>query len=153
MSWAGAEHGVVIAELTMLLGQHIHQQNWGYLFGAGTGFVLARNPDTVRAPDIAFVRQEWISLTGIPRSYFPGAPDLAVEVVSPTDRPNAIDAKLADWLAHGCQSVWIVDPRSRLVAVHRPQQATLQLGENDLLEEPTLLTEFQTVVGTIFPVA
>jgi Uma2 family endonuclease len=151
MNPAGSEHGVVIAALTVMLGQHVLQHKLGQVFGAETGFVLARDPDTVRAPDIAFVRQERIAVTGIPRAYFPGAPDLAVGGVSPGDRPSEVEAKVSDWLAHGCLLVWVVDPRNRTVAIHRTLRETQVVNENDLLEEPGLFPGWRVNVAKIFP--
>jgi Uma2 family endonuclease len=147
----GSEHGVVTAELTWMLGQHVRLHNLGRVFGAETGFVLSRDPDTVRAPDIAFVRQERILQTGIPQAYFPGAPDLAVEVVSPGDRSSEIEAKMNDWLSHGCQVVWIVDPRRRTVAIHRSARNRQIVGEPDELDEPGLFPGWQISVAKIFP--
>ncbi len=151
MNPAGGEHGVVIAELTWMLGQHIRQHNLGRLFGAETGFLLARNPDTVRAPDIAFVRQERIAITGIPQTYFPGAPDLAVEAISPSDRFEEVDAKVGDWFSHGCAAVWVVNPRRRTVAVYRSPRDARVFGAADVLEEPGLLPGWQLSVAKIFP--
>ena len=153
MNPAGSEHGVVIAELTWMLGQHVRQHNLGRLFGAETGFVLARNPDTVRAPDMAFVRQERIAATGIPQTYFPGPPDLAVEVISPSDRFDDVDAKVDDWLSHGCQLVWVINPRRRTIAVYRSVRDTHVVGETDTLEAPDLLPGWRLSVAAIFPQA
>ncbi|HEX4146706.1 MAG TPA: Uma2 family endonuclease [Pirellulales bacterium] len=153
MNPAGGEHGVVVAELTWRLGQHVRQHDLGRVFGAETGFVLTRDPDTVRAPDIAFVRQERIAVTGIPQAYFPGAPDLAVEVVSPSDRVNDVDTKVDGWLSHGCQLVWVVNPRRRTVAVYRSVRDTRVMGEADTLEAPDLLPGWQLAVAAIFPPA
>src|SRR5262249_30284993 len=80
---AGFEHGVVGINLSTPLDQHVKPNRLGLVVGGGTGFLIATNPDTVRAPDIGFVRQARIQATGIPRQYWPGAPDLAVEIVSP----------------------------------------------------------------------
>jgi Uma2 family endonuclease len=149
----GAEHGFIAADLGSRLWQHARQQNVGAVFGGGTGFVLARDPDTVRAPDVAFVRQERIAVTGIPQSYFPGAPDLAVEVVSPSDRMNEVDAKVDDWLSHGCQLVWVVNPRRRTIAIYRSVRDTQVVGEADTLEAPDLLPGWRLIVAEIFPTA
>ena len=83
MNPAGFEHGAVIVNLTIPLGQHVKAHRLGVVCGAETGFVLARNPDTVLAPDIAFVRRDRIPATGRPTFFWEGAPDLAVEVTSP----------------------------------------------------------------------
>jgi Uma2 family endonuclease len=100
---------------------------------------------------VAFVCQARIAETGIPRSFFPGAPDLAVEVISPNDRSGDIDSKVNDWLVHGTVLVWLVDPRGRTVAVHRSHANSRELGENDILEAVDLLPGFRLCVAEIFP--
>ena len=151
MNPAGTQHGVVIGVLTVMLGQHVLQNNLGWVLGAETGFVLARNPDTVRAPDVAFVRRARISTTDFSQSFFVGAPDLAVEVVSPSDRPHDVQAKVEDWLSHGCGLVWVVDPRQRTVVIHRQHREPQILGEADLLEDPELFPGWRLSVARIFP--
>ncbi len=117
MSPAGGEHGAVIGTLFLLLGNFVRQNGLGVVFGAETGFLIERAPDTVRAPDIAFVSRKRIPPDGIPRSYVPGAPDLAVEVVSPGDTVREVDDKVADWLNAGSEAVWVVNPRWKTVTV------------------------------------
>jgi Uma2 family endonuclease len=118
MSNAGWWHGAVAAAVGELLRTHVRTHRLGLVFAAETGFLLARNPDTVRSPDAAFVRADRVPATSS-RGYFPGAPDLAVEVRSPGDRAQ-LDAKIADWFAHGCQLVWLVDAEARTVTSLRP---------------------------------
>jgi Uma2 family endonuclease len=151
MNPAGGEHGAIILELSGRLWQHVRAANLGRLFGAETGFILQRNPDTVRAPDIAFVRAARIAETGIPESFFPEPPALAVEVVSPNERPKEVAAKVDDWLLHGTVLVWVVDPRPRTVAIYRSNAGTHVLGEHDTLEAPDLLPGFRLSVAEIFP--
>ncbi|HEX8353452.1 MAG TPA: Uma2 family endonuclease, partial [Pyrinomonadaceae bacterium] len=85
MSPSGSEHGAIIINISVLLAQHVKSKKLGVCFGAETGFKIAADPDTVRAPDVAFVRRERIPESGIPKKFWPGAPDLAVEVLSPGD--------------------------------------------------------------------
>lgn len=151
MSPAGGEHGVVVMELAMRLASHVKQQRLGVVFGAETGFHLAHNPDTVLAPDIAFVEQKRIPAAGIPKGYWPGGPDLAVEVVSPRDAAGEIVAKTALWLAHGTGEVWIVDPRRRTVTIHRAAVQTITLAEADTLNGRETLAGFACPVGELFP--
>ena len=82
----GAEHGVVTARIGHLIQDYAIAHGTGVCCGAETGFILQRGPDVVRAPDVAFVTEERIPETGIPQTYWPFAPDLAVEVVSPSER-------------------------------------------------------------------
>jgi Uma2 family endonuclease len=89
------------------------------MFGAETGFRLANNPDTVRAPDIAFIAKENLPAEMPRDGFWPGAPDLAVEVLSPSDRTGEVDEKIDAWLAAGCAAVWVVDPKLQTVTVYR----------------------------------
>lgn len=115
---AGYTHGRVAVNLTIRLGAHVERTGAGQLFAAETGFTLARGPDTVRAPDIAFVRRECLP-DPEPLGFPDLAPDLVVEVLSPGDRPGTVLSKVGDWLSAGCRLVWVVDPARRLVRVYR----------------------------------
>lgn len=119
MSPSGARHGVLAARVAELLGAHVRVHGLGAVMGAETGFVLASHPDTVRAPDAAFVTRERIERTGLTEGFFPGAPDLAVEVISPSDRYTEVEDKALGWLAAGSRMVLVVDPRRRSVTVYR----------------------------------
>ena len=115
----GWEHGVVGGRLGALLGHHVCQRRLGEVLLAGTGFVLARNPDTVRAPDIAFIEKDRVAAAPREEAFWPGAPDLAVEVVSPSDTVNEVDEKVKAWLDAGTRVVWVVNPKGRTVTVYR----------------------------------
>lgn len=117
MSPAGSRHGAVTARIAKAIADFVEPAGLGIVFAAETGFIIGRNPDSVRAPDVAFVRAKRLA-AGIPTGFFPGPPDLAVEVVSPTDSPGAVTTKVADWLAAGTQLVWVVDPARRTLAAH-----------------------------------
>lgn len=100
------------------LARHVREHRLGAAFLAETGFVLARDPDNVRAPDIAFVRHDRLPDPPTP-GYFPGAPDLAVEITSPNDTFTEVHEKSIDWLEHGADMVWVVDPVARRATVYR----------------------------------
>lgn len=150
MSPAGGEHGVIIVNLTAPLKMHVKAHNLGLVFGAETGFQLSESPDSVRAPDIAFVVRERIPATGIPRGYWQGAPDLAVEVVSPNDRLYEIDEKIEDYFAAGTRLVWIVYPKKRSVTVHSQGGETRVLTIDDTLDGAEVIAGFQCPVREIF---
>lgn len=150
MSPAGGEHGVIISKIFWPLSQHVYSQDLGVTCGSETGFILTQNPDTVRAPDIAYVRRDKIPVTGVPKGFWPGAPDLAVEVVSPGDTVYEVDEKIAAWLEAGTTEVWIVNPRRRTVKVHRASGETLTLQFGDYLEGGELLPGFRLHVQEIF---
>ena len=124
MSPAGHAHGRVAARLTISLGLVVEQNSLGAVYAAETGFVLSRHPDTVRAPDVAFVRGERLA-SAPAEGFFPGPPDLAVEVVSPTDTYSAVEEKVFGWLEAGCRAVVVLDPRRQVASVYRSRQSIL----------------------------
>jgi Uma2 family endonuclease len=150
MSPAGGEHGAVVFNFSLLLGQHLKVNDLGQGFGAETGFKIASDPDTVRAADIAFVRRERIPETGIPKNFWKLAPDLAVEVVSPGDASSEVNEKVEDWLEAGTRAVWIVDPRRRVVSVYRSMTDVTRLSEDDELEGGEVVPGFRCKVSEIF---
>ena len=101
----GAEHGAVAMRISMLLAVHVQARNLGFAFAGEIGFQLASDPDTVRAPDAGFIARARVEETGIPRGYWPGPPDLAVEVLSPNDRFSGVESKAFEWLAAGTGAV------------------------------------------------
>ena len=101
-----------------LIGDFVERNRLGETFGAETGFYLSRNPDTVRAPDVAFVRVERIPEDADGSGFFDGPPDLAVEILSPNDRTADLLEKVADFLRAGTLEVWVIDPRARTVTVY-----------------------------------
>jgi Uma2 family endonuclease len=135
---AGYAHGRVAMNLAVRLASHVEGAAAGQVFAAETGFALARGPDTVRAPDIAFVRRD--RLPDPATHGFPDlAPDLVVEVLSPDDRPGEVLAKVADWLTAGTRLAWTVDPERRLARVYRPDGSeTIVTGEGALDGEDVL---------------
>lgn len=146
MSPSGYEHGRVAGNLTILLGQYVAANGMGDVCGAETGFKLESDPDTVRAPDIAFVPKEQV---GVRSSGFgSGAPHLAVEVLSPDDRKTKVEQKTLQWLATGAQSVWLVNPKKKTVEVVRADSRWL-LHEDDELVDDTV-PGFRVAVSKIF---
>ena len=120
MAPANFEHGRVTSTANRLLGVHVHATGSGVTLGAETGFVLATEPDTVRAPDVAFVAQARVDAVGRTERFWPGgAPDLAIEVVSPDDSRPYVRAKALHWLETGSSAVLVLDPRSRSATVYR----------------------------------
>src|SRR6201988_5574090 len=114
----GGRHGSVTMNLALRLGNHVEREGAGQVFAAETGFTLARGPDTVRAPDIAFVRRERLP-TPIPVGFPEFAPDLVVEVLSPGDRPGEVLAKVGDWLDADARAVGGIGPERRIARVYR----------------------------------
>ena len=121
------------------------------MVAAETGFKLQSNPDTVRAPDLAFIRADRVPARP-PDGFAEFAPDLVVEVLSPDDRPAEVRAKLADWLTAGVRLVWVVDPNRESVRVHRPGGSEAALDIDGSLDGEDVLPGFMLPLKTIFRV-
>jgi Uma2 family endonuclease len=135
MCAAGFEHGRVALTAGRLLGNHVSATGSGVTLGAETGFILARNPDTVRAPDAAFVANARVDAVGITPGFWPGGgPDLAIEVVSPEDSRPYVRAKALSWLDAGAIAVLVLDPASCSATVYRAADdlSAFTHGELDL---------------------
>jgi Uma2 family endonuclease len=115
-----------------------------------TGFKIASDPDTVRAPDVAYVTAERLPPPEQRPGYFEGAPDLAVEIVSPTDTVSELGEKVEEYLAVGVRGIWIVDPANRTVTVHEPGQPVRILRELDTLEGGDVVPGFRCPVSELF---
>jgi Uma2 family endonuclease len=147
MNPPGANHGRITIKLTVPITNHVDARGLGTIYAAETGFLLSRDPDTVRAPDIAFVSAG--RPPAPPRGYYPGAPDLAVEVLSPDDRPAYVADKVAEWLESGAAAVWVVDPFERIVTVHEPDREPVAVGEHGTLRGGSVLPGFAIPVREI----
>ena len=147
---AGFEHGICAAEIGSKLNVYVKTHKLGYVCGAETGFKIAQNPDTVRAPDAAFVCQASIERQGIVRGYWEGAPDLAVEVISPGDTYAEVSEKVEEWLTAGCRMVWVINPRRETVEVYRPNVDFTILRRTDTLDGGDVVEGFQCPVQDIF---
>jgi len=149
MAPAGFEHSGIAVNIGAALRNFVQSRSLGVVVGADGGFQIGHDPDTVRAPDVAFVRAERVSPRR-PRGFFQGAPDLAVEVLSPGDRASEVNAKVQEWLAAGCQFVWVVDPETRSVFVHRSRREVAVLAASDVLTAEELLPGLQIPLAEIF---
>ena len=130
MSPAGAEHGEIAGEIFGRLRNYVREHRLGTTYAAETGFLLGEGPDSVRAPDVAFVRAERVVRV---RTYFPGPPDLAVEVLSPNDRASQVEAKVRHWLRSGTRMVQVVDPETKTAVIHT-SGITTRLAIDDALD-------------------
>lgn len=145
---AGGRHGRITVELTRRLANHVAAHGLGAVYAAETGFKIARHPDTVRAPDIAFVRWERLS-DPEPAGFLNFAPDLAVEVLSPDDRPGEVSAKVAEWLSAGTRRVWVVDPERRLTRVFRDDGTEQIVTANQTLDGEEVVTGFSLPLASV----
>jgi Uma2 family endonuclease len=150
MTPAGSEHGVIVMNLSLLLGQFVKAHALGVVFGAETGFKIATDPDTVRAPDLAFVRRDRIPESGVPAGFWPGAPDLAAEVISPGDTYTDVEEKVNEWLDTGTGMVLVVNPRTRTVNVYTSHSEVTRLTVADVLTGGDVLPGFACQVAALF---
>ncbi len=145
---AGYNHGRVIAQLTGRLWSHVERTAAGQLLGAETGFTLFRDPDTVRAPDIAFVHRDRLP-DPASRGFGELAPDLVVEVLSPDDRPGETLAKVGDWLRAGTRLVWVIDPERRVTRVYRADGSETSVTEAGELSGEEVLPGFACLLSSL----
>jgi Uma2 family endonuclease len=149
MSPAGSQHGAIAARVAWILMSFVEPRGLGIVLAAETGFRIATDPDTVRAPDAAFVRADR-SGGNLPHGFFPGAPDLAVEVLSPDDRAGEVVAKVMSWLDAGCVAVWVVDPKTFTVTTYGPDRKATILRSDDTLGGGDVLPGFNVPVADVF---
>jgi Uma2 family endonuclease len=144
----GFRHGDITAGVTTALRIHVDLHNLGRVVAGDAGFKLASDPDTVRGADIAFVRRDRVPQP-TPVGFPPFAPDLAVEILSPGDRPGETLAKVADWLSAGTRLVWVIDPERRLARVYREDGTESLLGEDDSLDGEDVVSGFALKLAPI----
>jgi Uma2 family endonuclease len=146
---AGFEHGWLASSIDFVLRRHAQAHRLGLVCGAETGFVLATYPPLVRAPDVAFVARSRIPREPV-KGFFRGAPDLAVEVVSPSNTAADVQAKVLDYLQSGTRLVWVVYPETRTVAVHRSRSEARIVSEAGELEGYDVLPDLRIEVSKLF---
>ena len=147
---AGHEHGRVAMRFALRLGNHVETNNLGVVYAAETGFLISSDPDTVRAPDVAFVRQERVERVGKTKGFWPGAPDLAVEVVSPGDTHAEVEEKAIDWLLAGVILVLTFNPNKRTATAYRSLKDIKILDENSILDCDDVVPGFKVAIKDIF---
>jgi len=143
-------HGRIAMRLGLPLVQFISDQNLGEAYISEIGFQLTRNPDTVLGPDLSFISKERLERIGETKGYWQGPPDLAVEVLSPGDRPGKVNKKIAPWFSFGTKQVWIVDQKHSTVTVYRSLSDTTTFSGSDYLESPDLLPGFRISLDKVF---
>ncbi len=150
MSPSGHKHGRIVMNIGAPLTVFVKTHNLGAVYGAETGFKLVVNPDTVRAPDVAFVSREQIERIGDPEGYWPGAPDLAIEILSPGDRVVEVEKKVKEYLEAGARMVCAVSQKLRNVTVYRSLTEINVLTENDTFDGEDVVPGFSIAVKEIF---
>lgn len=147
---SGLKSSVIVVDLQFKIKLFLHRYPIGIVSGEAGGYLLSRDPDTVAFPDVAFIRTDRLPGGVVPEGFCPVPPDLAVEVVSPTDRLPDAERKVRRYLDAGTPLAWLVDPASRSVAVHRPGRPGRTLGAADVLDGRDVLPGFTLPVAEIF---
>ena len=149
MNPIGRSHAYVAANLSMTLNQFVRQHKLGEVLVGEIGIFIQREPDRIRAADVVFVSKERLAQTTA-SGYLKTAPDLVVEIISPTDRWQTVRDKLEDYFAIGVHRVWIVEPETRAVLVYRSVTEMNRLGEGDIINGEGVLEGFSLPVSELF---
>ncbi len=153
MPLPGFPHGQITARLGASLTQFVLDNDLGEVSVGDAGFHLAKDPDTVLGPDISFVSKERMEGIEEIQGYWPGPPDLAVEVLSPSDRPGKVKQRISRLLRLGTKQLWIVDPKHRTVTVYRSESDTTTFSGSDYVESQDLFPGFRVSLDRIFGTA
>jgi Uma2 family endonuclease len=143
-------HGEVESSLVIRLGGHVQAYGLGRVSCGEILYIVRRNPDRVRAADIAFIRQERVPSLEARQHIMKVIPDLVVEILSKNDTVEEISDKIDDWLNAGVQMLWVVDPFRRTVTIYRPGYDPVLLGERATLEGDPVVPGFRCPVAEIF---
>jgi Uma2 family endonuclease len=149
MSPAGGRHGRLAQKIGRRIGDHVERHALGETYAAETGFLLRQNPDTVRAPDFAFVSCEKLGDLADHPGYLPVVPDLVVEVVSPGDRASELEEKVLDWQKAGVAAVLVVDPQTKSVRHHRSPE-NIQICPEGTIDLGDVIAGFHLDVTELF---
>lgn len=150
MSPAGGAHGEAEGFIAGHLMFHVRKNRLGSTYVGDTGFKIRTNPDTVLAPDVAFVTRERVQTIPDRFKFIPLAPDLVIEILSPGDAEREALLKVADWLTAGTRAVILVHPRKKTVRVFRSPEQFVTLSEQDILELPDIVPGWSVAVAEIF---
>jgi len=150
MTPAGFEHCKIAGRLAGPLGVYVQQNNLGEVLVAEPGFVLQKDPDIVRSPDVAFVAKARIPEAADQPKFAKLAPDLAVEVVSPNDRAEDVDEKIQQYLDAGAKLVWVIHPRTKTVVEYASPDRIRKLTQDEALEGGDVIPGFSTPVSSLF---
>jgi len=150
MPRAGDDHGALAGRVAVAVGRVVLDRRLGNIYVAEPGFVLSRNPDTLVAPDVAFVRAERLEPDRDRRKFLQIVPDLAVEVVSPSETPRMIADKIHAYVAAGIPLLWVMEPIRREVAVHGAGRAPVVLREGDILDGGDVIPGLRLPIEDLF---
>ena len=149
---SGGEHGEIVMNFGILLGNFIKPQRLGRLAGSDSGVRLERDPDTVREPDVAYISAGRLPLSVKSKGYYEVVPELVVEIVSPSDSWQSVHDKALMWISYGSRLVWVVYPDLRMVDVYSEDGAMVTLGADEILDGGDVLPGFSCRVSEIFDI-
>lgn len=152
MSPAGSEHGRIASRILIRLGTHVEANDLGETFAAETGFMIESNPDTVRAPDAAYISHARMSTVDDTSVYLPLAPDLVIEVVSSSDSSSDVEAKVEQWLGAGTLIVLVADPKNKTLRVYRTKSEILVLHSGDVFSSGEVCVGWTLAVDDVFSI-
>jgi len=147
----GGMHGDVAGRAFRRLAEHVDRHGGGKVVVGEVGFILnlPYDPERVRAPDIAFISTARLPEGQLPRGFVRGAPDLVVEVLSPSDSPTDLQQKMRDWLEGGVRLVWLIAPEAKTVTVYRPDGSARLLRERESLDGEDVLPGLRIIVADL----
>ncbi len=147
---AASRSAIVATNISTSMNSFIREHRLGICGGADWSFRLRTNPDTVRMPDVAFVRADRIPPGGVPSTAWDGAPDLAVEVLSPSNRFSEIMERVQDFFDAGTRLMWVIDPDKRNARIFAPDRAMRIAGEDGMLDGEDVLPGFTLPLAQIW---
>ena len=150
MTPAGGAQGVIAGVLFVALSRFVDERQIGLCLPDNTGFLLPHLEDTVRSPDVAFIRADRLPPAGVGRGWMNVAPDLVVEVLSPDETPAMLEEKLSDYRVAGTRLMWVVDPVRRGVSIRRVGEVDRWVSEHEELRGEDMLDGFSMPVALLF---
>ena len=147
---SGGRASAIGAKIVRLIGNYLDDQPFGFVLGADGSFVVTQNPEIMLSPDAAYIRSDRLPGGQLPETFIQTFPDLAVEVLSPSDRRSDAERKVQRYLAAGTPLVWLVDPKSETVTVHRRQGASERIGTGGIVSGEDMLPGLSISVDAIF---
>lgn len=145
-----AQQGLIVGNVCHALHQHVERDDLGLVFGSGLGYVLGREPDSVRMTNVSFVPWDSIPEGGVPDWFVEGVPLIAVQVIGPYDQADDLEERVSHFLGAGTRQVWILRPQSREVEVRTSDRVERRLGSNDWLDGGEVLPGFRVPVADLF---
>ncbi len=152
MPTASHYHNLIVFLIGRLIESFATERDLGYTFVDGVSFVLRRNPDDVRGPDVSFLAKDRVTSLDMLLKPWDGAPDLAVEIISPSDRATEINEKIKSYQAAGTRLIWVVWPDTQSVTTYDARGSISDLQSEDILDGGDVLLGFTVAVGRLFEV-